>query len=95
MGSKGDFLIPTRPSEEGSSSQRSPGLCLAEGPKQVAVKELILPRLARMREDPFPGLCPLLPEPSGPACCPGSSPSRGRAAGLCHQTSLVQSHSDT
>lgn len=33
MGSKGDFLIPTRPSEEGSSSQRSPGLCLAEGPK--------------------------------------------------------------
>lgn len=95
MGPKGVFLTPTQPPEQRRSSPHSPGLCLAEGPKQVVFRELILPHLAQMREEPSPGLCPLVPEPSGPARCPGRGPSRGHAAGLCHQTSLVQSHSDT
>ena len=61
-GREGSSTFPsTHRREQGRSGQPTPSLCLAEGPKQVVFKECILPQLAQMCGDPFPGLCSLLP----------------------------------
>lgn len=64
--------LHTHPSTgEGSSRQPSPSLHLAEGPKHVVFKELILPQLGRVWS-PLSGLCSLLPEPSEPMGLPAA-----------------------
>jgi len=58
-------------------------------------KELIVPQRAQVREDPPQASVPSFLNPLGLPADLGAAPPGGRAAVLCHQTSLVQSHSDT
>lgn len=71
MGKGGVFYIPIHPPERAREIWSAyPSLCLAEGPKQVVFKECILPQLAQMCEDAFPGLCSLSPGSSEPTGLP-------------------------